>query len=395
MKKLALFGPHDRFNYGDLLFAIMLEYGLNKIKPNYFRFKKYSLVDADFTSKGGFKTHKYSVLKNDINNGEVDALIVAGGESLRADWNGLYSFINPIYFKIFRHPRISKSLKKDIYIQKLLGGKSENPFLINKSDFKKDFKIIYNAVGGGHNMELPKVQRLKVAHYISFREKASTDFIKEQLPAKTVNLCPDSAVIMSDVYPKESFLDGKNIRPEVLHILKNDSYIYFQLSKYKNSNKLKEAVEQLQNLAVVHHLKIVLCPIGTAKGHEDHEPLQYIHSKLKNESIYIDTPTVEEIMALIAYSKLYIGNSLHGIITAMSYNLPYVGLNSTQQKIVRYLEAWGIDELNKMQEVDNFLIKSQDILNNDTLSDKIKTQTDLQKTQYYQALEEIIKAIEL
>ncbi len=56
MKKLALFGPHDRFNYGDLLFAIMLEYGLNKIKPNYFRFKKYSLVDADFTSKGGFKT---------------------------------------------------------------------------------------------------------------------------------------------------------------------------------------------------------------------------------------------------------------------------------------------------------------------------------------------------
>ena len=98
---------------------------------------------------------------------------------------------------------------------------------------------------------------------------------------------------------------------------------------------------------------------------------------------------------LIAFSKLYIGNSLHGIITAMSYNLPYVGLNSTQQKIVRYLDAWGINELNKMQEVDNFLIKSQEILNNDTLSDKIKTQTDLQKTQYYQALKEIIKAIEL
>lgn len=391
-KKIALFGPHDRFNYGDLLFAIMLEHGLNKISPNSFDFTKYSIVDADFTAKGGFKTFAYKRLKKDINSKNIDTVIVAGGESLRADWNGLYSFISPIYFKIFRHPRIPNFFKKNEWVKYFLGGVSDNPFLVNKSDFGNNINVIYNSVGGGTNLSKDRLEILESGDYLSFRENKSFQFVKDNLSEKDVFLVPDSAIIMDDIYPKADFLSSEKIPLEIKEILKS-KYVFFQISKYKNDNKLAEIAQQLKSLAETNGVKIVLCPIGTAKGHEDHVPLEEIYQNIKEHSILIKDVSVDIIMALIAYSQLYIGNSLHGIITAMSYRLPYVALNKKQIKIIYYMDSWAIDSLKVVQDTDNFLGTAQFCLEDQTLSAQIDEKTIQQKDLYYSSLKRISKII--
>ena len=391
-KKIALFGPHDRFNYGDLLFAIMLEHGLNKVSPNSFDFTKYSLVEADFTAKGGFKTFAYKRLKKDINSKNIDTVIVAGGESLRADWNGLYSFISPIYFKIFRHPRIPNFFKKNEWVKYFLGGVSDNPFLVNKSDFGNNINVIYNSVGGGTNLSKDRLGILKRGDYLSFRENKSFQFVKDNLSEKDVFLVPDSAIIMDDIYPKADFLSSEKIPLEIKEILKS-KYVFFQISKYKNDNKLAEIAQQLKSLAETNGVKIVLCPIGTAKGHEDHIPLEEIYQNIKEHSILIKDVSVDIIMALIAYSQLYIGNSLHGIITAMSYRLPYVALNKKQIKIIYYMDSWAIDGLKEVQDTDIFLGTAQFCLEDQTLSAQIDEKTIQQKDLYYSSLKRISKII--
>ena len=48
-------------------------------------------------------------------------------------------------------------------------------------------------------------------------------------------------------------------------------------------------------------------------------------------------------MFLISISKIYIGTSLHGMITAQSFNIPFVGLNRKIEKLEGYIKYW-IDE---------------------------------------------------
>ena len=395
MKKIGILGPHDRFNYGDLLFPIMIKKAIEKKRGiSFYEIKNYSLVKANLTNKGGVESENYRKLYRDTDNSEIDALIVAGGESLRTNWNGLYSFINPFYFRIFRHPRIPPFFKKDIFIQKILGGRGKNPFMINRNLFKTKFKIIYNSVGGGQNLSAEKLNIVLNSDYLSFRENNSFDYIKTRTDKK-VFLVPDCAIVMSDFYKKKSFQNSMKIRKEIREMLCNN-YIFFQVSKYKNDNKLDEAIQQLNKISNQFNLKIILCPIGTAKGHEDQFPLKYIYSKVnKDYYYYINSPNVEEIMSLIAYSSLYVGTSLHGIITSMSYGVPYIGLTTSQKKLIYYLNSWGIKELNKVLNVENFIKTAEYCLNKGKeLSKKILIQTSHQKEEYYKSVVRFLNIID-
>ena len=83
------------------------------------------------------------------------------------------------------------------------------------------------------------------------------------------------------------------------------------------------------------------CPIGKALDHDDHEALHGLGKLVKSPFTYFDADTIWDIMYLIANSKCYIGTSLHGAITAMSYAVPHVGLKV--EKLSAYLGTWGVE----------------------------------------------------
>jgi polysaccharide pyruvyl transferase WcaK-like protein len=94
-------------------------------------------------------------------------------------------------------------------------------------------------------------------------------------------------------------------------------------------------------------LELLLLPIGYASGHDDHQFLSKIHDIESLESALLFDLNMWEIMSLIKNSTIFIGTSLHGVVTAMSFGTPYIGLNPNIVKLQSFLEDWGTPPLNK------------------------------------------------
>ncbi|UBZ11058.1 polysaccharide pyruvyl transferase family protein [Leeuwenhoekiella palythoae] len=390
-KEIIVFGPFDRFNYGDLLFPYMIEYAFNKVSNrNDLEFKKYSLVKADLRDKGGVLSGNFKEMYEEINQAQISNVIVAGGECLAARWDNLYSYISPRY-NFFRQYDLFRKLFRRIPIaMKLMGSEREFPYVLDSTIFTNQVNIFYNSVGGASpNLEV--INRLKKSTYVAVRETYSYDILrKHQVECRLV---PDSAIIMSDVYNNEKFFAENVVRK---HLKNLGNYVFLQVSKYKHENAIDDIVAQIKHLSKVKSLSIVLCPIGTAGGHEDHIPLKEIYDKLNDNNVnnvhLVDLPSVMEIMWLIANSSLYIGTSLHGIITAMSFGVPYVGLNKSQVKLKGYVETWGLSGLDQIQDCNNFYDYANKCLQ--VPSDEIKMHSDKEKDLYYQHISQIIDLID-
>ena len=143
---------------------------------------------------------------------------------------------------------------------------------------------------------------------------------------------------MSDFFTNE-ILTEKSTISEKMH---SKDFIFLQIGRFKRPNDLKKFSEDVKNLSSKLNLEVILCPIGKAARHEDDIVLKEICSFEKSFH-YIDPKNIYDIMFLISISKIYIGTSLHGMITAQSFNVPFVGLNRKIEKLEGYIKYW-IDE---------------------------------------------------
>ncbi len=385
LNKVAVLGPHDRMNYGDFLFPLMLDYAFSKELGYNISFKKYSLIKADFSHLGAFSSESFNKLKKDVDTSKIDTIIVAGGESLGATWSRLLSFIYPWFMKLYNMRGFSRYSKFVNFLIKLFFKKCyENPFVIDKVYFK-DVRVIYNSVGGlSKNINNLLKNRLSTSNYLALRERFSFHNAVS-LDLKNSVLAPDSAIIMSDLY-KYEFFTKKN----------SNKYIFFQISKYKAKVSLQQIASELEIILDNSDCDIVLCPIGIALGHEDHVILEEIHSKFfkNNQRVQlIKDVTIEKIMSLIANAYAYVGTSLHGVITAMSYNVPYIGLNPSQKKVVNYISTWGHEDL-KVCHTDDFYQQYSLIQHQyDVIKIKSEELLIIQKKEYYNSIRNMLNII--
>src|SRR5690606_28146794 len=109
----------------------------------------------------------------------------------------------------------------------------------------------------------------------------------------------------------------------------------------KDINKF---VSELKVISSQLELEVILCPIGKAPGHEDDQMLKIIASFEPNFQ-YISPESVYDIMFLIANASLYVGTSLHGMITAQSFGVPFTCLNEKLAKVSSYLKTWIDDTM--------------------------------------------------
>lgn len=336
-KNIYILSASDRYNYGDLLFPhiVIKELSLH----GDYTFTNISTTKSNLTKYGALKTKSYSLLyKSNIKDG---VLWIAGGEVLGANWSRLISFLNPFYFYIY-----SKTSRKDILesLTKRLFGKKENPIPFVPIDNKltSKYNIIFNAVGGtglsNHYLKHEITSILKKALYLSLREKASFNDIKNNLAIEQSRLKPDSAILMSKHFNTATT---------------TEEYISFQIGRYKTGADLSIIKIQLENISRKTGYSIHLLPIGNCPGHDDNVPLKWLYSNLNCKAKYINPVSINHIMSDIANAKLFIGTSLHGIITAMSFSVPYLGINPNVQKLKFYLETWAHDDLKTIVPVES------------------------------------------
>ena len=126
-KNLMVIGPYDRYNYGDLLFPYMIE---KELSEYYETINFYGLIESDLSYVGGKKTRSIRQMRHDLKKIPNCHLIIAGGESLFAEWNLLYSFLSPKWIYFYRLYRIIRRIIGnqayfvfEFIIRKILGGK--------------------------------------------------------------------------------------------------------------------------------------------------------------------------------------------------------------------------------------------------------------------------------
>ncbi|MGJ8592087.1 MAG: polysaccharide pyruvyl transferase family protein [Aquaticitalea sp.] len=380
MKKIVIYCACDRLNYGDLLFPLILKEVLSKNGHNHIEIV--ATTKSDLSVYGALKTQGYGDLWNDNHKDEKDILIIAGGEVLETEWSSTLSFLSRIFYNIYHRVPFKEFLNK--FAQRKIGNVKEIlPFVPSSSDLLNRYHLIYNAVGGNKvstNKHSDIIEKsLANAIYTSFRNKSLYDDIKDNFSNVNPELSPDSALIMSDIFTQ--------IKPKQVK-----NYIVFQVGYFKSMNKLELIAKQLDQLQKKINVDIILMPIGFCAGHDDLKALQLIKGHLDNEHIKIRSEkNIFSLMELIAGSKLFIGTSLHGVITAMSFNVPYLGLNPNIKKLQDYLGTWGVKGLDSCTAY-------EDIASRATYALKIEKEhlienSKAQKAMVYQSLNNISNTI--
>lgn len=378
--RIGILSAGDRNNYGDILFPIIFQKYFENVAK--IEFENYGIVEADLEYFGGFKSRKIF----DISKKEIDIIVVSGGETLAASWtNILLSYERKEYINfLLRVIRKIFGLKGDIFNRNIIlklnkekrkiFEKYSMPFDIPKDILKKEVKIIYNSIGGsgidslpkGYQNEIKKV--LASADYISVRDKKTKQNLENLEINMPVKSYPDSAMLMSEIFMKESLkkLVSTYFKVNYFQILDQKEYITFQIAEYYAKGKIEKIVEELEKIYKNRKIKIVLLPIGLAAYHSDQIPLKEIYKKLKGkiDIVYIDAKNIYDIMYVLANTSLYIGTSLHGAITAFSFGQRHVALTNRVSKLREFLKTWSLgDEYVEIENISSNLdlYLSQDI----------------------------------
>ena len=333
---IHILGPGDRFNYGDLLFPLVIQYALG----NEFHYQNYGLVKSDLAAKGAMPTHSMGELRRVLKKSSPrnNAVMVAGGESMAASLSVLYGFINPLYARLRKNGYFKKADQSLAIAQKLTGVRNQFPFVPEETNFP----VFYNAVGANGLQYLPKtdqaliIERLQQAKYVAVRDQNSYKQLKPHLDTQVLHLVPDCVLVLNKMYPAEK-LAGL-----VSHRLQESlpgQYLAIQLSLPKTKGHEAEIIEQIKLLAKQTGLPIIGIPIGTAPGHEDQIRLREVALHVPQMKV-IEAPSIYDIMLVIAKSEAFVGTSLHGAITATAYSRPFVSLQPKQEKITAFLETW-------------------------------------------------------
>ena len=353
--QVIVYGAYDRHNYGDLLFAIVLKRYLEADK------RLSVLVAAtkksDLSSYGALPTMPLRQALAATRQQPKTMLIVDGGECLTAQWESILGYLAPqiAYYPIKASPYLLGQKTFTRMSRALTSIPSDMPLVLGERELP-GVQVMYNSVGGNEISKKPPAihdaiaRNLRDCTYVSVRDRETSAELEKLDIAH--NLVPDSAVLISDLYP-------------VVPSSCEPGHIVFHISDHHAKRRVEAIAQQLTELNISTGLKIALLTIGKAPGHADDGPLDKLQSMLGDRAFRVDSGKIDDIIQCIATSKLYCGTSLHGAITALAYAVPQVALLPNKVvKLSSFLETWapkqcsGFAEVRQLSQIAGNLIAS-------------------------------------
>lgn len=344
--RILMLGAYDRYNYGDLLFPYVLEYFFEKSNTKQV-LEYFGVVSSDLRAVGGKPTKSIrDFYKACSDNNYNNHVIIAGGECVAVKW-GAYSKSLSKEFQLINKlfSKFSSEIHANPIIKRILGGRTDFVFSINKDGLNCVSNVFYNSLGASTILTLNKnslvqlEKTLNKVDYLSVRDdKSRQNLNRLDIDA---SLYPDSAICMSDIFPVKVL--ERKVSTDVLDFVsRKQKFIFFQFNESIEKRYNSEIRTELEKINDNTDFEICFCPIGIARAHDDLIALKKMYSSLSFQPQFFEDVTIWDIMYLIANSSAYVGSSLHGAITAMSFEIPYYGL--VVEKLDSYLKTWGISE---------------------------------------------------
>lgn len=348
-KEIWVVGAFDRHNYGDLLFPLLVRHAARSrgfLGPiHYFSTRK-----SDLSKFGAVPTEKLSSIFGGRDaSGAI--VVVAGGEVLAATWKIILSYLYPraVILAVKGISSLFSEAGANSIFSKLLGVPSKMPFVYEPSDFEGDPKVVYNAVGGSHlqyqseSVKAIVADKLKNSTFVSVRDSSSKNLL-EQLGVRNVALSPDSAVLLSDMFPTSQL--RKLASADTISNIDSISggYVCFQSAHMHIQGREAVVADSILKTIEKTDLDVVLLVIGMAAGHSDDEAARVLMEKIgPHPRIHLmDTGSIYDIVLTISMAKMYAGTSLHGAITSLSYSVPQLGLcPKSVTKLAAFLDTWS------------------------------------------------------
>ena len=295
-RKIAIAGTFDVENYGDLLFPIIAK---NKLESYGWELTLIAPTGNDVAYSDCQKPISIEEWIENIN--DYHALIIGGGNIIHwNDWG-----------------KNTKGYNEDTY------GK----LWINTSELaeRNNIPVLWNAPGAlnskGRKYMNRAIQCIQNCKYISVRDSDSRKIIKAWT-SKEICVVPDTANEIKNIWSK------KELQKEYEGIMKSIQVETNQLliAVHCKERSIKEMGEDkftalLKQKLEDTNIKALLLALG--RCHEDHIINERIREAMPNNCINLSNLTsLKQIASIIACSKAYIGSSLHGEITACSYETP-------------------------------------------------------------------------
>ncbi|MEO8028128.1 MAG: polysaccharide pyruvyl transferase family protein [Bryobacteraceae bacterium] len=351
-KNLRLLSSCDRYNYGDLLFPIVTRQALMAIREfrDQYQCDSYGMKRSDLSAFGAMPSKGMSDLYHDVRNGDV--VLLAGGENLAQTWLTMHLTLLDANeaSRMLSLQRFARSFAER-FSRWQYRGRQRFPYILSPDQFHANVRVMYNSVGGwplrhyGPRDQKSIVKALGQASFVSVRGQESANIIKELDPTVPVVVAPDCVFLLPALIPKDQLAAQASEAVRVL-VREAGEYVTFQCNpRYGEANR-EELKRQIQTLAAKTGLNVVLTPIGRVYSFNDDVFLESLAAEMgKGVRVLGRDSSIYDVAYVLASARLFCGTSLHGVITSLAYDVPFVPLQNEDPKVHNNVKSWGLAEV--------------------------------------------------
>lgn len=331
-RKIVLLGPHDRYNFGDLLFEKVVS-KLLQTKAGYrdHEIVRAGIVSVDMSAYGGpanvLSMRKVQEMSRKSSNGPFD-IVYTGGEALGCSYGCAEGMMPSNDLE-----RMAKAEK--IYDCAYLVPKK---LLLPLGNSTRKNQAVVNSVGGYYGDKHPACQKaVDTADYVSFRDEDPGGV-------------PDSAVMVRELYGDHVSSVATTVLKELFPDGAKRKYIAVQhkiemgmMGMKKNKSSLAQALDEVSKQS---NCTIVFFVAGTAPGHDSLEVYQKVASEMTAPSIIYEAKHVWKAVALLSEAEAVLSSSLHVRIMAFIFLKPRVTW-CTEKKHEAFIRKWDASDASR------------------------------------------------
>ncbi|MDR5740906.1 MULTISPECIES: polysaccharide pyruvyl transferase family protein [unclassified Caballeronia] len=330
-RPIIVFGAFDRHNFGDMLFAHVIDGLLREHRPDAQPIFA-GLAARDMRGYGGHDVVALASLAT-LWRGAPVSLIHAGGEVLTCDaWEAAVMLTRPEHTQACIARYGGRTDDRRTWARSTLGTDALAPYVIGVETFGRASPIGCNAIGGvalesrDAPLRAEVLTKLRDADFLCVRDVHTQATL--QAAGIAARLIPDPVSIIAELFDARIRAHARHGAPaRVLHAFPH-GYIAVQFSAdFGDDATLARLARQFDAIGASSGLGIALFRAGAAPWHDDIAVYRRLVARMRHRSVTIfDSLDIWDICALVANSAGFAGSSLHGRIVAMAYALPRVNI---------------------------------------------------------------------